>query len=158
MNSLRLIRRHAAAFGLFAGLGCGVTLVASGVLVLLAQWMPWVVANALTTVANAVAATELQARVSLGGGRPGLAGHLKSAGTIVLGWMITSTAVGTLAALRPDSGLVVQETVYLSATALVGIIRYLVLSRAVTGDARGARFSGPDRRERPIAAAYDAAA
>ncbi len=35
MNGLRLIRRHAAAFGRFAGLGSGVTLAASAALVLL---------------------------------------------------------------------------------------------------------------------------
>jgi hypothetical protein len=35
MNGLRLIRRHAAAFGRFAGLGSGITLAASATLVLL---------------------------------------------------------------------------------------------------------------------------
>ncbi len=127
MNGLGLIRRHAAAFGRFAGLGSGVTLAASAALVLLAQWIPWMVANALTTVASTVVATELHARVSFGHGRPGLAGHLKSAATIAVGWLVTSAAVGSLAVLRPDSGLVLQQTVYLSATALVGIGRYLVL-------------------------------
>jgi putative flippase GtrA len=131
MNGLRLIRRHAAAFGRFAGLGSGVTLAASAALVLLSQWIPWMAANALTTVASTVVATELHARVSFGHGRPGLAGHLKSAATMALGWLLTSAAVGSLAALRPGAGLVLQQTVYLSATALVGIGRYLVLRLAV---------------------------
>ncbi|MGW1208366.1 hypothetical protein ACWD5F_01885 [Streptomyces sp. NPDC002499] len=131
MNSLRLIRRHAAAFGRFAGLGCGVTLAASAALVLLAQWIPWMAANALTTVVSTVVATELHARVSFGHGRPGLAGHLKSAATMIAGWLVTSAAVGALDAFRPGGGLVLQQAVYLSATALVGIGRYLVLRLVV---------------------------
>jgi hypothetical protein len=78
-----------------------------------------------------VVATELHARVSFGHGRPGLAGHLKSAATTALGWLVTSAATGALAALRPGAGLVLQQTVYLSATALVGIGRYLVLRLGV---------------------------
>ncbi|MFJ4787783.1 hypothetical protein [Streptomyces sp. NPDC088794] len=131
MNSLRLIRRHAAAFGRFAGLGCGVTLAASAALVPLAQWIPWMVANALTTVVSTVVATELHARVSFGHGRPGLAGHLKSAATMIAGWLVTSAAVGALDAFHPGGGLVLQQAVYLSATALVGIGRYLVLRLVV---------------------------
>ncbi|MGW1869984.1 GtrA family protein [Streptomyces mauvecolor] len=141
MNGPRLIRRHAAAFGRFAGLGGGVTLASSVVLVLLSQWVPWVAANALTTVASAVVATELHARVSFGHGRPGWTGHLKSAVTVALGWLVTSAAVGSLAALRPGAGLVLQQTVYLSATALVGIGRYLALRMAV--------FAEPTPRPRP---------
>ncbi|MGW3311499.1 hypothetical protein ACWDG9_33510 [Streptomyces sp. NPDC001073] len=152
MNGLRLIRRHAAAFGRFAGLGSAVTLAA---LVLLAQWISWMAANALTTVASTVIATELHARVSFGHGRPGLAGHLKSAATIAAGWLVTSAAVGALAALRPGAGLVLQQTVYLSATALVGMSRYLVLRLAVFTESTPQRRTGGEIRLR---AAYDAAA
>ncbi|MEV6482312.1 hypothetical protein [Streptomyces sp. NPDC051576] len=148
MNGLRLIRRHAAAFGRFAGLGSGITLVASAALVPLAQWMPWMAANALTTVASTAVATELHARVSFGHGRPGLAGHLKSAATIALGWLVTSGAVGALAALRPEAGLVLQQTVYLSATALVGIGRYLVLRLAVFAERAPLPHTGNDVRLR----------
>jgi putative flippase GtrA len=131
IDGLRLIRRHAAAFIRFAGLGSGVTLAASAALVLLSQWIPWMAANVLTTVVSTVAATELHARVSFGHGRPGLTGHLKSAATMAAGWLVTSAAVCALAALRPGAGLVLQQTVYLSATALVGIGRYLVLRLSV---------------------------
>ncbi|MGW3286882.1 hypothetical protein ACWDR3_19805 [Streptomyces sp. NPDC001002] len=154
MNSLRLVRRHAAAFGRFAGLGCGVTLAASAALVLLAQWIPWMAANALTTVASTVLATELHARVSFGHGRPGLAGHLKSAATMVAGWLVTSAAVGALDAFRPGSGLVLQQAVYLSATALVGIGRYLVLRLVVFAERDPRPPSGGVR----LRVAYDAAA
>lgn len=159
MSGLRmirqLVRRHAAAFGRFAGLGSGVTLAASAVLVLLSQWIPWMAANALTTVASTVVATELHARVSFGHGRPGLTGHLKSAATIALGWLVTSAAVGTLAALRPGAGLVLQQTVYLSATALVGIGRYLVLRLAVCAERAPLPRTDGEVRMRT---AYDAAA
>ncbi|MGW2687690.1 hypothetical protein ACWC6I_31595 [Streptomyces sp. NPDC001414] len=131
MDGLGRMRRHAAAFGRFAGLGTAVTLGASAALVLLSRWMPWPAANALTTVVSTVVATELHARVAFGHGRPGLTGHLKSAATTAVGWLVTSAAVGALAALRPGSGIVVQQTVYLSATALVGIGRYLVLRLGV---------------------------
>ncbi|MFD4879586.1 hypothetical protein ACFWOB_40365 [Streptomyces sp. NPDC058420] len=155
MNGLRLIRLHAAAFGRFAGLGSAVTLASSAALVLLAQWIPWMAANALTTLASTVIATELHARVSFGLGRPGLAGHLKSAATIAAGWLVTSATVGALAALRPGAGLVLQQTVYLSATALVGTGRYLVLRLAVFTESAPQRRIGGDARLR---AAYDAAA
>ena len=155
MNGLRLIRRHAAAFGRFAGLGSGLTLAASAALVLLSQWIPWTAANALTTVVSTVVATELHARVSFRHGRPGLAGHLKSAGAMALGWLVTSASVGALAALRPDSGLVLRQTVYLSATALVGIGRYLVLRLAVFAEGTPRSGTGNEVRWR---AAYDAAA
>jgi putative flippase GtrA len=131
MKGLRPIRRHAAAFVRFAVLGSGVTLAASAALVLLAQWLPWMAANALTSVVSTVAATELHARVSFEHGRPGLAGHLKSAATIAAGWLVTTAAVTALAAVRPDAGLVLEQTVYLSATALVGVARYLVLRLVV---------------------------
>ncbi|WP_329550508.1 hypothetical protein [Streptomyces sp. NBC_00696] len=148
MNSLRLIRRHAAAFGRFAGLGSGLTLAASAALVLLAQWIPWIAANALTTLASTVIATEVHARVSFGHGRPGLAGHLKSAATIAAGWLVTSAAIGALAALRPGAGLALQQTVYLSATALVGTARYLVLRLAVFTESTPQRQTGGDIRLR----------
>ncbi|MFE3186247.1 hypothetical protein ACFXKR_36090 [Streptomyces violascens] len=154
MGGLRLFRRHAAAFGRFAGLGSGVTLAASATLVLLSHWIPWMAANALTTIASTVLATELHARVSFGHGRPGLAGHLKSAATIVLGWLVTSAAVGSLAVLRPSAGLVLQQTVYLSATALVGIGRYLVLRLAVFSESAPRTRTGGRVR---LQAAYDAA-
>ncbi|MEU5594491.1 GtrA family protein [Streptomyces sp. NPDC020298] len=155
MNGLRLIRRHAAAFVRFAGMGGGVTLTASAALVLLSQWIPWMAANVLTTIVSTVAATELHARVSFRHGRPGLAGHLKSATTMAVGWLVTSAAVGVLAALRPGAGLVLQQTVYLSATALVGIGRYLVLRLSVFAERAPRPRTGGGVRLR---AAYDAAA
>ncbi|WP_055590738.1 GtrA domain-containing protein [Peterkaempfera griseoplana] len=155
MGGLRLLRRHAAAFGRFAGLGSGVTLVASGALVLLAQWIPWMAANALTTVASTVIATELHARVSFGQGRPGLACHLKSAATMALGWLVTSAAVGSLAMLCPGAGVVLRQTVYLSATALVGIGRYVVLRLAVFAERAPRPRTTDGARSR---AAYDAVA
>ncbi|MFE9354465.1 hypothetical protein [Streptomyces olivaceoviridis] len=155
MNGLRLIHRHTASFVRFSGLGSAVTLAASAALVLLAQWIPWMAANALTTVASTVAATELHARVSFGHGRPGLAGHVKSAATIAVGWLVTSAALGALAALRPGAGLVMQQTVYLSATALVGTGRYLVLRLSVFAEQVPRPRTDAGVRSR---AAYDAAA
>jgi putative flippase GtrA len=155
MNGLRLARLHAAAFGRFAGLGSAVTLAASAALVLLSQSIPWMAANALTTVASAVVATELHARVSFGHGRPCLAGHLKSAATIAAGWLVTSAAVGALTVLRPGAGLILQQTVYLSATALVGIGRYLVLRLAVFAESAPQHQSGGEVRSRAV---YNAAA
>ncbi|MFE0632727.1 hypothetical protein ACFW3D_37960 [Streptomyces sp. NPDC058864] len=155
MNGLRLMRRHAAAFVRFAGLGGGITLVASAALALLSQWIPWMAANVLTTVVSSVVATELHARVSFGHGRPGLAGHLKSAATIAVGWLVTSAAVGALALLRPGAGVVLQQSVYLSATALVGLGRYLVLRLSVFAERAPRPGAGGGVRSR---VAYDAVA
>ncbi|MFF7212865.1 hypothetical protein ACFZAU_20375 [Streptomyces sp. NPDC008238] len=155
MNGLRPMRPHLAAFVRFAGLGGGVTLVSSAALVLLAQWIPWMAANVLTTVASSVAATELHARVTFGCGRPGLAGHVKGAATVAAGWLVTSAAVGALSVLRPGAGVVLQQSVYLSATALVGIGRYLVLRLSVFAE-RAPRTRGA--RGVRARAAYDAAA
>ncbi|MFI0899908.1 hypothetical protein [Streptomyces sp. NPDC020983] len=154
MTGLRTIRRHAAAFGRFAGLGTAVTLAASTALVLLSHRIPWMAANALTTVVSTVLATELHARVSFGHGRPGVAVHLKSAATMAAGWLATSAAAGSLALLRPGAGVVLQQAVYLSATALVGIGRYLVLRLAVFAD----RAPGVPAGDTGSRAAYGAVA
>ncbi|MFJ8593798.1 hypothetical protein [Streptomyces sp. NPDC093598] len=108
-------------------------------------------ANVLTTVT----ATEPHARVSFGHGRPGLTGHLKSAATMAVGWLVTTAAVGALAVLRPGAGLLTQQTVYPSATALVGIGRYLVLRLSVFAERAPRPRTGGGVQTR---AAYDAAA
>ncbi|MGA4851479.1 GtrA family protein [Streptomyces sp. G5(2025)] len=127
-------RRHAVAFGRFtryAGLGGGVTVAASAVLVPLSQWLPWIVANALVTVASTVVTTELHARVTFRYGPPDLARHLRSAATVAVGWLVTSGAVAALYALRPDAGPLHQQVVYLCAAGLVGVGRYAALRLTV---------------------------
>lgn len=125
------IRRHAAAFARFVGLGGGVTLTASAALVALSQWLPFMAANAMTTVASTVVATELHARITFRAGSPGLREHLQSAATIAAGWLVTSGAVMALHAIRPDAGIALEQAVYLSATGLVGLGRYAILRLAV---------------------------
>ncbi|MEV6109094.1 GtrA family protein [Streptomyces sp. NPDC051940] len=159
-TTTQAIRRHAAAFARFVGLGGGVTLASSTALVLLSQWLPFAAANALTTVVSTVAATELHARFTFGHGRPDLAKHLQSAATIAVGWVATTGAVAALHAASPGAGVVLEQTVYLSATALIGLARYVVLRLAVFTDRTpeptalaNAPQGGASRRE-----AYHAAA
>ncbi|NGN67290.1 hypothetical protein G5C51_25715 [Streptomyces sp. A7024] len=162
MRSTKGIRRHAAAFARFVGLGGGVTLTASAALVALSQWLPFMAANAITTVASTVVATELHARITFRAGSPGLREHLQSAATIAAGWLVTSGAVAALHATRPDAGIALEQAVYLSATALVGLGRYVILRLAVFTEKKPAaqpqvvvhaRQGGTSRRDsyRPVA-------
>ncbi|MEV0096446.1 GtrA family protein [Streptomyces sp. NPDC050738] len=134
-----------AAFLRFTALGGGMTLAASAVIPVLALWMPWALANALITVVSTVAATELHGRVTFRQGRPDWRRHLQSALTIAGGWLVTTLAVTTLHAVHPDAGMLLAQTVYLTASALIGIGRFLILKLAVfapkpqtTGDPRTA--------------------
>ncbi|MQY13650.1 hypothetical protein SRB5_38000 [Streptomyces sp. RB5] len=135
------IRQHAAAFARFVGLGGGVTLVSSAALAVLGGWLPFAAANALIALVSTAATTELHARLTFGHGRPDLRQHLQSGAGCGIGWLATTAAVAALHALRADAGVVLEQTVYLSATGLVGLGRYVFLRLAVFTEHRPA--AGP---------------
>ncbi|WP_329118968.1 GtrA family protein [Streptomyces sp. NBC_01465] len=120
-----------AAFVRFTALGGGMTLLASAVIPVVALWMPWALANALITVASTAAATELHGRVTFRHGRPDWRRHLQSALTIAGGWLVTTVAVTALQDLHPNAGTLLTQAVYLTASALVGIARFLILKLSV---------------------------
>jgi len=121
----------AAAFLRFVLCGGGTGLLASGALVLLTGALPVALANALVTVASTVLATELHGRFTFGAGRPGLPEHLRSAATAATAYLVTTAALVVLHAAAPGAGAALQQVVYLSANALAGVGRFLVLRAVV---------------------------
>ncbi|MFH9726900.1 hypothetical protein ACH4M4_28625 [Streptomyces sp. NPDC017254] len=126
-----------SSFVRFVILGGGVGLASSAAVALLSALLPFALANALIAVVSTVLATELHARFTFAseqrpagrGGllRCGLRHHLQSAGTATAAFAVTTLAVLALHAFDSAPGLAVEQTVYLSASALAGIGRFLTL-------------------------------
>jgi putative flippase GtrA len=117
-----------ASFARFVLLGGGVGLASSGAVPLMATVMPWVVANALVTIASTGLGTELHARFTFGAGqRARWHQHVQSAGSAVVAYLVTSVAVLVLHAVQPAAGMRWEQAVYLGASALAGTGRFLVL-------------------------------
>lgn len=150
------------AFARFVLLGGGVGLASSAAVPTVASLMPWVVANALVTVASTLLGTELHARFTFGAGqRAQWQQHLQSAGSAVAAYLATSAAVLVLHVAEPSAGMRWEQAVYLGASGVAGIGRFLVLRLLVfarrttdlgSDDARAVRVGahpgrrGPDRR------------
>ncbi|MFD4947106.1 hypothetical protein ACFVYE_07960 [Streptomyces sp. NPDC058239] len=132
----RTLRPLVAAFVRFVVCGGGVGLASSGALVLLSDRIPMAVANALVTVVSTVIATELHGRVSFRSDRKGWGVHLQSGVTVAVSYAFTTGALLCLYAVRPEPSALVEQTVYLSASALAGIGRFALLRVVVFGDRR----------------------
>ncbi|MEV7399800.1 hypothetical protein AB0N93_05180 [Streptomyces sp. NPDC091267] len=132
----RTIHPLVAAFVRFVICGGGVGVASSGVLVLLHDRMPLAVANALVTVVSTVLATELHSRVSFRSGRRGWGVHLQSGLTVAVSYAFTTGALLCLYAVRSEPSTLVQQSVYLSASALAGIGRFALLRVVVFGEGK----------------------
>ncbi|MFE5093463.1 hypothetical protein ACFRCI_24670 [Streptomyces sp. NPDC056638] len=130
----RTLHPLVAAFVRFVVCGGGVGLASSGALVLLSDRIPMAVANALVTVVSTVIATELHGRVSFRSERKGWGVHLQSGVTVAVSYAFTTGALFCLYALRSEPSALVEQTVYLSASALAGIGRFALLRVVVFGD------------------------
>ncbi|MFD5255800.1 hypothetical protein ACFWM5_23560 [Streptomyces bobili] len=120
------------AFARFALLGGGVGITSGFAVAALAAWIPWVLANALITVASTLLATELHARFTFGVGRPATRRqHAQSAGSAAAAYTLTCLAMLVLQQLVAAPGAMLQQAVYLSASALAGVARFAVLRLAV---------------------------
>ncbi|MGW2202378.1 GtrA family protein [Streptomyces sp. NPDC001774] len=120
------------AFARFVLCGGGVGLASSFVVAALASWVPWVLANALVTVVSTLLATELHARFTFGaGGRATWRQHTQSAGSAAAAYAVTCMAMLVLQHLVAEPGAVVEQVVYLSASALAGVARFAVLRLVV---------------------------
>ncbi|MFJ7967317.1 hypothetical protein [Streptomyces sp. NPDC096324] len=151
-------RRQAAAPGAFTAFarfvlcGGGVGLASSFAVAALARWIPWGLANALITAASTVLATELHARFTFGaGGRATWRQHVQSAGSAAATYVVTCVAMVVLHLLLAAPGAVLEQAVYLSASALAGVARFVALrlvvfARGNTQEATVAvrRASAPD--------------
>ncbi|MEU6273231.1 GtrA family protein [Streptomyces populi] len=170
MGTARNRRRNAApgalgAFARFVLCGGGVGLASSLAVAALASWVPWGLANALITAASTLLATELHARFTFGaGGRATWRQHAQSAGSAVATYAATCGAMLVLHQLVAAPGAVLKQTVYLSASALAGVARFVALRLvvfarhrtrdAVTADRGHAQDAAAVRTTRPVPAAH----
>ncbi len=130
-------RRSAApgaftSFARFVLCGGGVGVASSFAVAGLATWLPWAIANALITVVSTLLATELHARFTFGaGGRATGRQHAQSAGSAADAYAVTCLAMLVLQQLVASPGALLEQVVYLSASALAGVARFAVLRLVV---------------------------
>ncbi|MEU5115829.1 hypothetical protein AB0G64_30495 [Streptomyces longwoodensis] len=134
-----------ASFVRFVVLGGTVGLAASAAVTALATLVPWALANAAVTVASTAAATELHARFTFAGTRSTWRQQMQSAGSAVAAYAVTSAAMAALHACVSAPGVLLAQGVYLSAAALAGLGRFLVLRLVVFAAGR----TGPGPRRTP---------
>ncbi|MEV7891728.1 hypothetical protein ACWD3I_24245 [Streptomyces sp. NPDC002817] len=116
------------AFARFVLFGGGVGIVSSFAVAALAVWIPWALANAVITVSSTFLATELHSRFTFGaGGRATRSRHVRSAGSAAAAYAASSVAMLVLQLLVAAPGAVLEQVVYLSASALAGVARFAVL-------------------------------
>lgn len=109
-------------------LGGGVGLLSSGAVALPAEQLPWALANALITIASTLLCTELHARFTFGsGGRAGWRRHWQSAGSAVAAYVATCAAMFVLHLVQSSPGTATEQFVYLGASGLAGLARFLLL-------------------------------
>ncbi|MCT9084616.1 GtrA domain-containing protein [Streptomyces fulvoviolaceus] len=126
-----------ASFIRFVICGGGVGVLSSAAVPLVALAMPWAVANAVITVASTILCTELHALFTFGTGRrPGLRRHLQSAGSATAAYVVTCAAMFILHAVQSSPSMLTEQAVYLSASGLAGIGRFLVLRMFVFAGSR----------------------
>jgi putative flippase GtrA len=125
------------AFLRFVLCGGGVTLLAGGLLLLIGDRVPLALANAVVTVASTVLATELHGRITFGRGGAGWSDHCASGLTVVVSYLFTTGALLGFEALHPSGGALLRQGVYLTASGLAGIGRFLLLRLVVFPAANG---------------------
>ncbi|MFJ4785854.1 GtrA family protein [Streptomyces sp. NPDC088794] len=117
-----------ASFVRFVVCGGGVGVLSSAAVPLLALLMPWALSNAVITIASTILCTELHALFTFGTGkRAGWREHWQSAGSAAVAYAVTSTAVLVLHTVQSTPSLLTEQTVYLTASGLAGLGRFLVL-------------------------------
>lgn len=126
-----------ASFARFVVCGGGLGLASSVTVAQLAGVVPWAVANAVVTIASTLLGTVLHALITFGGrALPGWREHLQSAGSAAAAYAVTSAAMFMLLTVQTAPGALTEQIVYLSASGLAGIGRFLVLRMVVFADAR----------------------
>ncbi|MFE2125723.1 GtrA domain-containing protein [Streptomyces amritsarensis] len=140
------------AFARFVLCGGGVGLASSFAVGVLASWIPWALANALITAASTLLATELHARFTFGaGGRASRRQHAQSAGSAVAAYAVTCMAMLALRQLVAAPDPLLEQVVYLSASAFAGVARFAVL-RLVVFARNHAQTADTLRGPRPLPA------
>nr|WSW69078.1 hypothetical protein OG461_24395 [Streptomyces sp. NBC_00995] len=137
-----------AAFTRFVLCGGGVGIAAGFAVAGLASWVPWALANAVITAASTLLGTELHARFTFGAGsRATWRQHGQSAGSAAAAYGVTCGAMFVLQWWVASPGAVLEQVVYLSASALAGVARFAVLRLVVFARNRSvaAAAAGPVR-------------
>jgi putative flippase GtrA len=146
------------AFARFVLCGGGVGLASSFAVAALASWIPWVLANALITAVSTLLATELHARFTFGAsGRATWRQHAQSAGSAAAAYAVTCVAMLVLQQLMAAPSAVLEQVVYLSASALAGVARFAVLRLVVFARSRS-QVAATVRTARPAHATVARAA
>ncbi|MFJ9633150.1 hypothetical protein ACIQPR_12640 [Streptomyces sp. NPDC091280] len=148
-----------ASFARFVVCGGGVGVLSSLAVPMVATLMPWGVANALITIASTILCTELHALFTFGTGRrPGLREHWQSAGSATAAYAATSAAILVLHMVQASPTMLTEQIVYLSASGLAGIGRFVVLRLFVFADRKAPATVALPVRPLPTAPAFGAAA
>lgn len=124
-----------AAFMRFVFFGGGTGLASSAVLVALSGHMSIIVANAMVTVVFTLLATELHSRFTFGAGRARGRVHLQSALSAGVSYLFTTGAMLALHALQSAPGVLKEQAVYLTASGVAGVARFLFLRFVVRSKA-----------------------
>ncbi|MFD7256717.1 GtrA family protein [Streptomyces sp. NPDC059874] len=139
------------AFARFVLCGGGVGLASSFAVVAVASWMPWALANALITAASTLLATELHARFTFGARRRATwRQHAQSAGSATAAYAVTCVAMLVLQQLVTTPTALLEQAVYLSASALAGVARFVVLRLVVFARDRSQECPTTVRTTRPV--------
>ncbi|WP_069766506.1 GtrA family protein [Streptomyces sp. LUP47B] len=126
-----------ASFVRFVVCGGGIGVLSSFAVPLVAMTMPWALANAVITVASTLLCTELHALFTFGTGRrPGWRRHLQSSGSAAAAYAVTCAAMFLLHVIQSAPGMLTEQAVYLTASGLAGIGRFLVLRLFVFASSR----------------------
>ncbi|MGW0658011.1 hypothetical protein [Streptodolium elevatio] len=151
-----------ASFVRFVVCGGGTGLASSAALVYLSGSMSVAVANAIITVVSTLLANELHSRITFRNGRASWRVHVESTGTAVVCYLLTTAAMLVLDTVATNPGALTEQAVYLSASGLAGIGRFLVLRLFVFArpKAAAARTATVTALPAPVvpAAAFDRAA
>ncbi|MFJ7306134.1 hypothetical protein [Streptomyces sp. NPDC099088] len=141
------------AFARFTLLGGTVGLASSLAVAALATQLPWGLANALITVLSTLLATDLHARFSFGAGtRASGRQHLQSAGSAAAAFALTCTATLVLHQLVAAPGAMLEQSVYLTASACAGLARFAVLRLVVFARGHRTQAVAADHAVRPVPA------
>lgn len=136
-----------ASFVRFVVCGGGIGVLSSFAVPLVAMTMPWAAANAVITVVSTLLCTELHALFTFGTGRrPGWRRHLQSSGSAAAAYALTCAAMFLLHVIQSAPGMLTEQAVYLTASGLAGVGRFLVLRLFVFASGR----KSPLRPRRPV--------
>lgn len=147
------------SFARFVLCGGGVGIASGLAVAVVALWIPWMLANALITAGSTLLATELHARFTFGaGGHATRRQHAQSAGSAAAAYAVTCAAMLALHQLVAAPGAVLEQVVYLSASALAGVARFAVLRLVVFARHRSqVAATVPTARPVPATVARDSA-